>query len=106
MSLQSTPVSQSLDKKLRVLGYEIPDLLAIFFTLSLLNFLFGQTEMKIFLVWLPSIALAAILRIAKRGKPDQFLIHFVRFQIAPKYLSAFAASTPDIASPKRRKPRG
>ena len=35
------------------------------------------------------LALAALLRFGKRGKPDKFLIHWVRFQIRPGYYSAF-----------------
>lgn len=93
MEIKTTPVSKCLDKKMIVMGFEIPDLLAIFLTLSILNFLFGMTSMKIVAVWLPTIALAAILRISKRGKPDNFLVHWIRFQIRPGILSAFQESS-------------
>ena len=102
MALHTTPVSKCLDKKLIVLGYEIPDVIAIFLTLSVLNFIFGQTSLKIVLVWLPTLALAIVLRIGKRGKPDNFLIHWLRFQIRPGYLSAFPSPT-DWKSPPHLK---
>lgn len=89
MSLRSTPVSQCLDKKLLIAGYEIPDVLAIFISLSVLNFLFASTGMKLLLVWLPTLALAIVLRVGKKGKPDNFLVHWVKYQLRPKYLSAF-----------------
>lgn len=93
MEIQSTPVSRCLDKKMIILGYEVPDLLMIFLTLSVLNFLFGMTSMKLVLVWLPTIALALVLRLGKRGKPENYMVHWIRFQIKPGYLSAFKEST-------------
>lgn len=103
MEIRTTPVSKCLDKKMIVMGFEIPDLLAIFLMLSILNFLFGMTSMKIVAVWLPTIALALILRISKRGKPDNFLIHWIRFQIRPGILSAFQDSSEWESAPKARR---
>ena len=93
MALKTTQISRCLDKKLQIAGYEIPDLLAIFFLLSILNFMFGRTDMKLVLVWLPTISLAALLRIGKRDKPDNYLIHLVRFQLRRKNLFAFNEPT-------------
>jgi len=93
LALNTTPVSQCLDKKLLIFGYEIPDLLAIFLLLSVLNFTFGSTGMKLYLVWLPTLTLALTLRLGKRGKPDNYLLHLVRFQTQPKLLSAFQDAT-------------
>lgn len=92
MSLPITPVSRCLEKRLVILGFEVPDLLAILFVLSVLNFLFGWTGMRFLLVWLPTLAVAAILRIGKMGKPDNYLLHLVRYWAHPKYLSAFHES--------------
>jgi len=93
MTLKTVPVSKCLDKKLMIAGFEIPDLLAIFLTLSLLNFIFGQTSFRFALVWLPTAALALILRVGKRGRPENYLIHWIRFQIAPGTFSAFPDPT-------------
>lgn len=103
MEIRTTPVSKCLDKKMIIMGFEIPDLLAIFLMLSILNFLFGMTSMKIVAVWLPTVALALILRISKRGKPDNFLIHWIRFQIRPGILSAFQDSSERKSTPKSRR---
>ncbi len=92
MEIKSTPVSKCLDKKMMVLGFEVPDLLIIFLTLSVLNLLFGTTTLKAFLVWLPTLALALLLRLGKRGKPENYLIHWLRFQIRPGHLPAFSES--------------
>ncbi|MGK5085326.1 hypothetical protein WDW37_18730 [Bdellovibrionota bacterium FG-1] len=89
MSLRTTSVAKCLDKKLLLMGFEVPDVLAIFLTLSVLNFVFGQMPLKLLFVWLPTVALAAVLLLGKKGKPDNYLIHWLRFQIKPGTLHAF-----------------
>ena len=100
MTLKTTQVSKCLDKKLKIAGFEIPDILLIFLTVSILNFLFGQTSLKLFLVWLPSIALAALLKFGKKGKPDNYLVHWFRFQFRPGVLKAFAEPSTQKIPPK------
>ncbi len=87
--MRTTSVSKCLDKRLLLFGFEVFDLLAVFLVLSVLNFIFGSSSMKLLFVWLPTVSLAALLRFGKKGKPDKFLIHWVRFQIKPGYYSAF-----------------
>jgi hypothetical protein len=103
MELKFTSVSKCLDKKMMIMGFEIPDLLVIFLTISILNFMFGSTGMKFILVWLPSIALALTIRLSKRGKPDNYLLHWLRFQMKPGVISAFAE--PSHSEPILRKNR-
>lgn len=76
-----------------IMGFEIPDLLGIFLTLSILNLLFTGTILKIFFVWIPTALLATVLRLSKRGKPDNYLVHWLRFQITPGVLAAFEPPT-------------
>lgn len=99
MGLKSTPVSRCLDKKLLFFGYELPDVLIIFMFLAVLNLAFGQSNYKITLVWLPAASLAIALRIAKRGKPDNYLLHLIRFKIKPRILSAFPEPSVRITPP-------
>lgn len=100
MDLKVTPVSKCLDKKMMILGFEIPDLLFIFLMMSVLNFLFGSTSLKWLFVWLPSLSLAMTIRFTKRGKPENYLVHWLRFQIKPGVLMAFSDPSQDIPSPK------
>jgi hypothetical protein len=93
MSLKTTSVSQCLDKKLKFLGYEIPDLLFILGFLSVLNFLLSAFPWKIVVVWVPTLILALVLRVGKHGKPDNFLFHKMRFMVQPKILRAFPESS-------------
>lgn len=91
-----------MDRKLTMMGFEIPDLLLIFLTISILNFVFGRSDFKLFLVWLPALTLATVIRVGKHGKPDNFLIHLFKFYLRPKYFSAFAEPT-KWKSPPRTK---
>lgn len=93
MGLRTTEFNKCLDKKLLILGYEIPDILAIFLLLSFLNLVLGALGSRLLLVWLPSLIFAIVLRVGKRGKPDNFLIHWIRFRLIPKKLSAFSTCT-------------
>jgi len=100
MALRSEPTSQSLEKKLLIMGFEVPDVLAIFLLLSILNFAFGQSNYKLALVWGPVVVAAATLRLGKRGKPDNYLVHLGKFHIQPKYLSAFQTPKFTTTPPK------
>lgn len=100
MDLKVTSVSKCLDKKMMIMGFEIPDLLFIFLSMSILNFLFGTTSLKLFFVWLPSASIALTIRLTKRGKPENYLIHWLRYQIKPGKLLAFPDPSHDLVPPK------
>ncbi|MBI2712245.1 MAG: hypothetical protein HYX41_05210 [Bdellovibrio sp.] len=102
MGLRSEPTSQTLEKKLLIAGFEVPDVLAIFLLLSILNFLFGSTNYKLAFVWTPVAIAATILRVGKRGKPDNYLVHLGKFLVRPKYLSAFKDPKITTPSPKTK----
>lgn len=99
-AIKVAPVSRCLDKKMMIMGFEVPDLLIIFLTISVLNFLFGSTSLKWLLVWVPSATLAAVVRSSKRGKPENYLVHWLRFQIKPGVLCAFLEPTNTNPPPK------
>ena len=102
MGLRTVSVNQCLDKKLLIFGYEIPEILVVFFLLSVLNFIF-PTGFKLAFVWLPTVAIAVILRLGKRGKPDNYLVHLVRHKLQPPLLSAFADAAGFVPPPKLKK---
>jgi hypothetical protein len=95
LPLNSEPTSQSLDKKLLIMGFEVPDVLGIFLLLSVLNFAFGGTDHKLLLIWLPVVTAGLVLRIGKKDKPDNYLVHLVKFKIRKKHLSAFTEPSRD-----------
>ena len=87
--LRTVPVATCLDKRLLVLGFEVLDLLSIFMLLSVLHLFLGDLGNQFLFVWLPSLMFTAILWIGKRGKPENYLIHWIRFHLKPGTLSAF-----------------
>lgn len=97
--MRTVEVSRCLDKKLMMFGFEVVDILAIFLCLSILNFVFGASHWKLIFVWLPTTTLALVLRYGKRGKPENYLIHWLRFQIKPGILSAFPEPSEVVAPP-------
>lgn len=102
MNLKTTLVAKCLDKRLLFFGFEVLDVLFIFLTLSVLNLLFGQTSLKLIFVWLPTALLSIILYFGKKGKPDRYLIHWMRFQMKPGTYKAFPDSTHWVRPPTLR----
>ncbi len=100
MELRTTSVSKCLDKKLKIMGFEVLDLFAMFLTISILNFIFGNTIFKLVLVWLPSLIVAGILYFGKRGKPDGYLMHWLRYQYFAATYSAFPDSDNWVPPPR------
>ncbi|MBT4762907.1 MAG: hypothetical protein HOO06_14530 [Bdellovibrionaceae bacterium] len=103
MSLTATPVSKCLDKKTLIFGFEMPDLLLTFILLAVLNLVFGKTHQKFLLVWLPPIVLGLTLKYGKKGKPENFLVHWIKYQISPGVYSAFKEPTENPFPPKIKK---
>jgi hypothetical protein len=98
--LETTRVPRALEMKSKLFGFELPDLLLIFFTLAFTNFVFGGTSFRYPLVWGTTLSLALLLYFAKRGKPDKYLHHLGEFISSPTY---FAAGVADLAYKKMKK---
>jgi hypothetical protein len=103
MALNSTPVTRCLDQKFRILGFEVLDLLAIFLLLSVLHLLFGDLGSQVIMIWLPSSAFALVLWIGKRNKPDNYILHWIKFYIKPGVINAFDESKTSNPFPKLTK---
>ena len=69
-TLLTTTVPRTLDSKSKILGLELGDVLVLLLNLSIQNLLFGQTSLKIPMVFGTNIGLALVLFLFKRGKPD------------------------------------
>lgn len=87
--LDLSKVSRSLDRKTLILWLEITDIFALVTFCSVLNIVFGGTGLKLYFVYLPTLVLGTTLVLAKRGKPEGFLLHFLKFHIQPKHLTCF-----------------
>lgn len=100
MSLYTHSVSRSLDKRFKVMGFEVPDLLLVLLSFGTLKVIFTGTGLETYFVWLPSIVGAIALRIVKRGKPDNYIKHLGQYHSQPRYWSAFLSPTRWESPPK------
>lgn len=89
--LLTTRVPRALEMKSKLFGFELPDLLLIFFTLAVTNLIFGGTSFRYPLVWGATLGLASFLFLAKRGRPDNYLQHLGEYLARPAYRAAGAA---------------
>jgi hypothetical protein len=89
MALKTSVVYRCLEKKTLVFGFEIVDLFIVFSCLAALNFLMRGLPYKFFLSWGPAATLALGLRLGKRGKPENYLLHLARSHLSPLVFSAF-----------------
>lgn len=90
MAIEVAHANKCLQKKSLVWGFEIFDLFILVTLFTILNFVFGGTQYKIFFTWIPTLIAAGALRFGKAGKPDNYIQHLVRFYFMPKVLSAFS----------------
>ena len=86
--LITTRVPRALEMKSKLFGYELPDLLFIFFNLAITNLVFGGTSFRYPLVWGTTLSLALFLYYAKKGRPDNYIQHLGEFLIRPAYFAA------------------
>ena len=88
MGLDSSKVHRNLDAKLKIMGLEAPDLLSVLIFAATMNLFFGKTALALPLVFVfPSLLLVA-LYFGKKGKPENYLIHLVKYLFSPAYFSA------------------
>lgn len=86
--LKTSTVHRNLDAKLKIVGMEVHDLLFVLLFASVMNLLFGKTSAAIYLVFLLPLFMAGVLFLAKRNKPDRYLIHLIRYHLSPGFYSA------------------
>lgn len=103
MGLKCNPVSKCLDKKTLIWGFEMADILIVFLALAVLNLLFGDTDNKLLLVWSPPLLLALVLRYGKKGKPENYLVHLIRYQFSSGVYCAFKDPKENPMPPRPRK---
>ena len=88
MSLKQSTVHRKLDAKLKIGGMEAPDILGVLIFAAIMNLFFGRTSFAFVFVILLPLILLVVLYYGKRGKPDGFLIHMLRFYLTTGYYSA------------------
>ena len=86
--LKTSRVHRKLDARLKILGLEIMDLLAIMMLAAVNNLLLGRMKFApVFVILVPAI-MAAVLYIVKTDKPENYLLHLLRYLSSPGLYSA------------------
>ena len=91
-ALLTSVVPRTLETRSKILGLELSDVLILFLNLSIQNLIFGGTHFKTPMVFGTSLAIALILFVFKRGKPDLFLQHYFQHLLSP---SNYCGNAPD-----------
>ncbi len=88
MDIKRSKVHRNLDAKFKVGGLEALDLLVSLILGALMSLCFSGTVLEIPLVFGAPLLVLAILYFGKRGKPEGFLLDFLRFYLEPGFFSA------------------
>ena len=88
MELNTSTVQRNLDAKLKIGNIEALDLLIALICGAMMNLFFGGTALEIpLVVGMPTIVIAACY-FGKRGKPEKFLPHLLRYHLEPGFFAA------------------
>lgn len=86
--LKTSTVHRNLDAKFKIGGIEAADLLAVLLTGAVMNLIFGRLSIgPIFIFGVPGVLFFA-LYFGKRGKPEGYLMHALKFFISSGELRA------------------
>lgn len=88
MSLNTSTVQRNLDAKLKIGNIEAFDLLIALICGAVMNLFFGGTALEIPLVIGVPLLIVATFYFGKRGKPEKYLPHFLRYHLEPAFFSA------------------
>lgn len=86
--IKTSTVHRKLDAKFKIGGIDATDLLAVLLLAAVMNLIFGQLAVgPIFIFGIPGLLFCA-LYFGKRGKPDGYLMHAIKFYLSPGALWA------------------
>lgn len=77
-----------MDAKFKIGGLEALDLLVTLIFGASMNLFFGSTALEIPLVIGGPVLIITVLYFGKKGKPENFMIHLIRFYLEPGFFSS------------------
>ncbi len=86
--LKTSTVHRNLDRRPKILGMEMQDVVLVMLLASVMNLIFGATRLGAYITFIPPTIMAIVLLVGKRGRPDKFLVHLIRYHITPGFYSA------------------
>lgn len=88
MGLKTSQVHRKLDAKFKVGGVEAADLLGVLLLAGVMNLFFGRIPYSaLFIFGIPALLFVG-LYFGKRGKPDGYLQHAIKFYLSSGALRA------------------
>ena len=88
MQLQSATVQRNLDAKLKIGNIEALDLLIALICGAVMNLFFSGTALELPLVIGMPMLILAVCYFGKRGKPEKYLPHLLRFYVSTGFFAA------------------
>ena len=99
--LDSSLIHRGLEKKLKIMGLELYDLLSVIFLGAILNLFFGSSYIGGIISIAVPMALAIFFALIKRNKNEGFLLDYLKSKIRAE---GFMAGTNAKDYQKRRTP--
>ena len=88
MELHTSSTHRGLNIKMKIGGLEAFDLICCLILMAMLNLLLGKTNWGFAIAFgLPSLILSC-LYLGKKNRPDDFLLHLIRYYLTPGFYSA------------------
>lgn len=88
IEVHASEVHRNLDAKFKIGGLEALDLLIALIFGAVMNLFFGGTALEIPLVIGGPVLIIAVFYFGKKGKPENFMAHLIRFYLEPGFFSA------------------
>ena len=101
MEINSSTVQRNLDAKLKIGNIEAFDLLIALICGAIMNLFFSGTALELPLVIGVPVLILAVCYFGKRGKPEMFLQHLLRFYLETGFFPA--GEEPDKILKMRRR---
>jgi len=88
MDLDTSQVHRDLDAKFKIGGLEAFDLLMALIFGAVMNLFFGGTPFEVPLAVGGPIAIILVMYLGKKGKPENYMAHLLKFYMEPGFFSA------------------
>ena len=79
---------RNLDAKFKIGGLEALDLLLALIFGAVMNLFFAETPLEVPLVLGGPVLIIAAFYFGKKGRPDYFMAHLIRFYLEPGFFSS------------------
>ena len=88
MDLDTSPVHRDLDAKFKIGGLEAFDLLMALIFGAVMNLFLGGTALEVPLAIGGPIIIIVVMYLGKKGKPENYMAHLLKFYMEPGFFSA------------------